>query len=152
MEQFFSTIQITTSGKGFTDITEQINKFIFNNNLYSGVLIINIMHTSCSLIVNENADSKVLHDLEKYFESIVPYNSYCDLTINRKENYYAHSQEGEDDMPAHIKTALTNTSLSFSVKNEKLAIGTWQAIYLWEHRYDKKERFLEIHAIGERKK
>ena len=150
MEQVISTIKVISKGQGFTDITYSVREFIRENNYVNGILILNVLHTSCSLILNENADPNVLHDLGKYIESIVPYNSYKDLNIQSKEIYYKHSQEGEDDMPAHIKTALTNNSLSLSFQNEKLIIGIWQAIYLWEHRSEKKERIVNIHAIGEK--
>ena len=152
MEQIFANISFNTSGQGLTEITLEIVKFIKKNNLENGLIVLNIMHTSCSLIVNENADPNVLKDLEKYINSIVPYNSYQDLTGQRKEIFYKHYQEGEDDMPAHIKTALTNTSLSFSIQNEKLILGTWQGIYLWEHRFGRNLRTINIHAIGEIKK
>ena len=152
MEQIFSTINIQSSGQGLTDITLKIKNFVIENNLKSGLVVLNIMHTSCSLIVNENADPNVLKDLEKYINSIVPFNSYHDLTSQRKKISYKHYQEGEDDMPAHIKTALTNTSLSFSIQNEKLVLGTWQGIYLWEHRFGNNLRKINIHAIGEIKK
>ena len=150
MEQLISTIKITTHGPGFIDITNEINDFLKRNNFLSGIIILNLMHTSCSLTLNENADPNVLSDLNKYIESIVPYNSYHDLSINKDEISYDHFQEGEDDMPAHIKTALTNNSLSLSFKNEVLILGTWQAIYLWEHRFEQKDRILNIHAIGEK--
>ena len=150
MEQVISSIKVISKGQGFTDITYSVKEFIRENNYFNGILILNVLHTSCSLILNENADPNVLHDLGKYIESIVPYNSYKDLNIQSKEIYYKHSQEGEDDMPAHIKTALTNNSLSLSFQNEKLIIGIWQAIYLWEHRSEKKERIVNIHAIGEK--
>ena len=152
MEQIFANISFNTSGQGLTEITLEIVNFIKKNNLENGLIVLNIMHTSCSLIVNENADPNVLKDLEKYINSIVPYNSYQDLTGQRKEIFYKHFQEGEDDMPAHIKTALTNTSLSFSIQNEKLILGTWQGIYLWEHRFGRNLRTINIHAIGEIKK
>ena len=152
MEQVFSNLKINTSGQSLTDITLFINNFIKENKLKTGLIVLNIMHTSCSLIVNENADPNVIKDLEKYINSIVPFNSYHDLTSERKEISYKHYQEGEDDMPAHIKTALTNTSLSFSIQNEKLMLGTWQGIYLWEHRFGKNIRNINIHAIGEIKK
>ena len=152
MEQIFSTINIQSSGQGLTDITLKIKNFVIENNLKSGLVVLNIMHTSCSLIVNENADPNVLKDLDKYINSIVPFNKYHDLTKERKEISYEHYQEGEDDMPAHIKTALTNTSLSFSIQNEKLMLGTWQGIYLWEHRFGNNIRKINIHAIGEIKK
>ncbi len=148
MEQVISSLRITTQGQGFIDITSKVNNFIKLNNFSSGILILNVMHTSCSLTLNENADPNVLVDLSKYIESIVPYNSYKALNIESKRISYDHYQEGEDDMPAHIKTALTNNSLSLSFQNQKLILGIWQAIYLWEHRYERKERLVNIHAIG----
>ena len=150
MEQVISSIKVITKGQGFTDITHSIKEFIRENNFVNGILILNVLHTSCSLTLNENADPNVLHDLSKYIESIVPYNSYQDLNIQSKKVAYEHYQEGEDDMPAHIKTALTNNSLSMSFQNQKLIIGVWQAIYLWEHRSERKERSINIHAIGEK--
>ena len=150
MEQVISSIRIITKGQGFIDITSSVIDFIRENNFVNGILILNVLHTSCSLTLNENADPNVLHDLSKYIESIVPNNSYQDLNIQSKKVTYKHYQEGEDDMPAHIKTALTNTSLSLSIQNERLIIGVWQAIYLWEHRSERKERLVNIHAIGEK--
>ena len=150
MEQIFSTLKIDTKGEGFTDITNNLNKFLQENNLSSGILILSSLHTSCSLIINENADPNVLVDLQNYIKAIVPNNSYQDLTINKKEIFYEHFQEGADDMPAHIKTVLTNTSLSLSFQNQKLSLGIWQAIYLWEHRFNNKKRILNIHIIGEK--
>jgi len=150
MEQVISSIKVITHGQGFTDITCSVKEFIRENNFASGIIILNVLHTSCSLTLNENADPNVLYDLSKYIESIVPYNSYRDLNIQPQKVTYEHYQEGEDDMPAHIKTALTNNSLSLSFQNEKLIIGVWQAIYLWEHRSEKKERSVNIHVIGEK--
>ena len=150
MEQVISSIKVITKGQGFTDITYSVQEFIRENNFLNGILILNVLHTSCSLTLNENADPNVLHDLSKYIASIVPYNSYQDLNIQPKKVTYEHFQEGQDDMPAHIKTALTNNSLSLSIQNEKLIIGVWQAIYLWEHRFETKERIVNIHAIGEK--
>tara|TARA_Y100001978_G_C23702101_1_gene441769 strand:- start:6168 stop:6629 length:462 start_codon:yes stop_codon:yes gene_type:complete len=152
MEQIISSIKVSTRGQGFTDITNKVNNFILENNFSIGLLILNILHTSCSLTINENADPNVLSDLNKFIESIVPYNSYRDLNITSKKITYDHFQEGEDDMPAHIKTALTNNSLSLSFQNGKLCLGTWQAIYLWEHRFEDKNRIVKIHAIGEKRK
>tara|TARA_Y100001978_G_scaffold168527_1_gene156991 strand:+ start:4761 stop:5219 length:459 start_codon:yes stop_codon:yes gene_type:complete len=151
MEQISSTIKFNTAGQGFTDITAVVNRFIINNDFISGIIILNTLHTSCGLTINENADPNVLKDLSNYIESIVPYNSYKDLSLEQNENYYAHYQEGEDDMPAHIKTALTNNSLSLSFQNQKLTLGNWQSIYLWEHRFDRKERLINIHLIGEKR-
>ena len=152
MEQIFSTLQVKSSRQGLKNITFLITNFIKENKFKTGLIVLNIMHTSCSLIVNENADPNVLKDLDKYINSIVPFNKYHDLTKERKEISYKHYQEGEDDMPAHIKTALTNTSLSFSVQDENLMLGTWQGIYLWEHRFGNNIRKINIHAIGELKK
>ena len=150
MEQVISSIRVITEGQGFTDITSSVEEFIKENNFFTGILILNVLHTSCSLTLNENADPNVLYDLGKYIQSIVPYNSYQDLNIQHNKITYKHYQEGEDDMPAHIKTALTNNSLSLSFQDEKLIIGVWQAIYLWEHRSERKERLVNIHAIGEK--
>ena len=150
MEQIFSTIKIPTKGEGFINITNNLNEFLKNNNLSKGILILSCLHTSCSLIINENADPNVLIDLQNYINAIVPFNSYQNLNPNKEEIYYEHHQEGEDDMPAHIKTALTHTSLSLSFKDEKLILGLWQAIYLWEHRFGEKIRTLNIHVIGEK--
>ena len=150
MEQSFSNLKFITNGNGFTDITDDLNLFIQKSNFYSGILNLTLLHTSCSLTINENADPNVLKDLEKFMKSIVPFNCYTSLSKNREEIYYEHFQEGEDDMPAHIKTALTNTNLSLSFKEGKIILGTWQAIYLWEHRFSSKERNLSIHIIGEK--
>ncbi len=152
MEQIFSSLKINTRGEGFINITNNLNQFLKENNLSSGILILSSLHTSCSLIINENADPNVLVDLQNYIKAIVPSNSYQDLSLNKGEIYYKHYQEGEDDMPAHIKTALTNTSLSLSFKDEKLILGVWQAVYLWEHRLGEKLRTLNVHIIGEKRK
>ena len=150
MEQIFSKLNFTTNGEGFTDITSDLNLFIQKSNFYSGILVLTCLHTSCSLTINENADPNVLKDLKKYFKSIVPYNCYTSLSKDKEYIYYEHFQEGEDDMPAHIKTALTNSNLSLSFQGGEIKLGTWQAIYLWEHRYSQKERSISIHIIGEK--
>ena len=150
MEQIFSELNFITNGEGFTDITDDLNLFIQKSNFHSGIFSLTLLHTSCSLTINENADPNVLRDLEKYMKSIVPYNSYTSLSKEREDVCYKHSQEGEDDMPAHIKTALNNTNLSLSFQKGKIILGTWQAIYLWEHRYSPKERSISIHIIGEK--
>ena len=151
MQQIFSKLEFITSGEGFIDITNDLNLFIKKNNFDSGVLNLTSLHTSCSLTINENADPKVLKDLKKYIQSIVPYNSYLTLSKNKEEISYEHYQEGADDMPAHIKTSLTNTSLSLSFQDSNLMLGTWQAVYLWEHRFDQKERVLNVHIICEKR-
>ena len=150
MEQSFSKLNFTTNGDGFTDITDDLNLFIQKNNFHSGILNLTSLHTSCSLTINENADPNVLKDLEKFMKSIVPLNCYTSLSRDREEIFYEHFQEGEDDMPAHIKTALTNTNLSLSFKKGAIILGKWQAIYLWEHRFSPKKRSLSVHIIGEK--
>ena len=151
MQQIFSKLEFSTNGEGFIDITDDLNFFIEKNNFHSGIVNLTSLHTSCSLTINENADPNVLRDLKKYMQSIVPYGSYLSLSKNREEISYEHYQEGADDMPAHIKTSLTNTSLSLSFQEGKIILGTWQAIYLWEHRFDRKQRVINLHIVGERK-
>ena len=151
MEQIFSILEFITNGEGFIDITNDLKLFIKKNNFDSGILNLTSLHTSCSLTINENADPNVLRDLKKYMQSIVPYNSYLTLSKNREEISYKHYQEGADDMPAHIKTSLTNTCLSLSFQDSNILLGTWQAVYLWEHRFDQKERVLNVHIIGEKR-
>ncbi|EEE40767.1 secondary thiamine-phosphate synthase enzyme YjbQ [Prochlorococcus marinus] len=151
MEQIFSKLKFMTHGEGFIDITYDLNLFIEKNNFHSGSLNLTSLHTSCSLTINENADPNVLQDLKKYMQSIVPYDSYLTLSKDRDEIFYKHYQEGADDMPAHIKTSLTNTCLSLSFQDGKMMLGTWQAVYLWEHRFDQKERIINVHIIGEKK-
>ena len=151
MEQIFSKLKFITHGEGFIDITYDLSLHIEKNNFHSGILNLTSLHTSCSLTINENADPNVLRDLKKYMQSIVPYDSYLTLSKDREEISYKHYQEGADDMPAHIKTSLTNTCLSLSFQDGKIMLGTWQAVYLWEHRFDQKERIINVHIIGEKK-
>ena len=150
MEQIFAKLNFITNGENLTDITKDLNLFIQKSNFNSGILNLTSLHTSCSLTINENADPNVLKDLKKYMKSLVPYNCYSSLSKDREEIYYEHFQEGEDDMPAHIKTALTNTNLSLSFHGGEIILGTWQAIYLWEHRYSPKKRSISVHIIGEK--
>ncbi len=130
MEQRVSEITIHSNGEGFIDITNAINDWIHKNSFKQGILVISIQHTSCSLTVNENADPKVLKDLSAYLKAIVPEESFTPINGSGRSISYLHSDEGLDDMPAHIKTALTNTCLSLSIINGKLSLGIWQAIYL----------------------
>ena len=151
MEQIFSKLKFITHGESFIDITYDLNLCVEKNNFHSGILNLTSLHTSCSLTINENADPNVLRDLKKYMQSIVPYDSYLTLSKDREEVSYKHFQEGADDMPAHIKTSLTDTCLSLSFQNGKIILGTWQAVYLWEHRFDQKERIINVHIIGKKK-
>ena len=151
MEQIFSKLEFITNGVGFIDITNDLKLFIEKNNFDSGIINLTSLHTSCSLTINENADPNVLKDLRQYMQSIVPYNSYLTLSKSREEISYKHYQEGADDMPAHIKTSLTNTCLSLSFQDRNIMLGAWQAVYLWEHRFDQKKRVLNVHIIGEKR-
>tara|TARA_Y100001968_G_C19366929_1_gene723041 strand:- start:613 stop:1071 length:459 start_codon:yes stop_codon:yes gene_type:complete len=149
VDQAFSELTFKTLGEGFVNITSSINDWIASKKIVKGILIISTNHTSCSLIINENADPNVLKDLSNYMKSIVPEISFTSLDGKSKLQKYLHSEEGVDDMPAHIRTMLTCTSLSLSINNSKLVLGTWQAIYLWEHRYSQNSRRLNLHALGE---
>ena len=138
MKQIFDEIVINTKGSGLYDFTDQTCHFIKKNKLISGILNINILHTSSSLIVQENADPDVLYDLNNFFKKLVP----------MENNLYKHTTEGKDDMPAHIKSALTNSHLTLSVKDNKITLGTWQGLYLFEHRLEDQTRKITYHFIG----
>ena len=138
MKQIFYEIILNTKGSGLYDFTEQTKSFVNKNNLINGILNINILHTSASLTIQENADSDVLYDLNNFFKKLVPMNN----------KLYKHTTEGEDDMPAHIKAALTNSHLTLSVKDRKIILGTWQGIYLFEHRLQNQTRKISHHFIG----
>ena len=139
MKQFFHDIILNTKGLGLYDFTEQTKSFVYKNNLINGILNINILHTSASLTIQENADPDVLYDLNNFFKKLVPMNN----------KLYKHTTEGEDDMPAHIKSALTNSHLTLSVKDREIILGTWQGLYLFEHRLNNQTRKISHHFIGQ---
>ena len=139
MQQVFEEIKVKTNGQGFYNFTQRTLEWINNQKIKNGILNINIMHTSASLVIQENADPDVLHDLKNFFHKLVPMD----------EKLYKHSTEGKDDMPAHIKSALTNNQLTLSLKNKKLILGTWQGLYLFEHRLENQTRILSHHLIGD---
>ena len=149
MKQVISELSFQTSGEGFIDITASINDWILENKVIQGILVISTKHTSCSLIINENADPNVLADLSSYMKALVPEEGYRPISGRDHSYRYLHSEEGADDMPAHIRTALTCSCLSLSITERKLLLGTWQAIYLWEHRQSYFSRKISLHAIGE---
>ena len=138
MEQIFNEIKINTSGQGFYNFTDEIVNWVKKQKVNNGILNINILHTSASLVIQENADPDVLHDLKIFFDRLVPMDN----------KLYKHTTEGKDDMPAHIKSALTNNQLSLSIKNKKIILGTWQGLYLFEHRLENYTRILSLHFIG----
>ncbi len=149
LNQAFTEIEIATKGEGFTNLTSQINSWIRKTSIKDGIINIMALHTSCSLTINENADYRVLEDLSQYLKAIVPEKKFSSINNDSNPIEYSHKEEGLDDMPAHIKTSLTSTTLSLSIQNTKLVLGTWQAVYLWEHRYAKNNRKICLHAIGE---
>ena len=137
IQKFYNHI-INTSGQRLYEITDETIEWIEKNKFNNGMLNMSIQHTSASLIVQENADPDVQKDLINYFDKLVPMN----------EKLYIHSSEGKDDMPAHIKSALTNNQISLSIKDSKLILGTWQGIYLFEHRLNDHKRTIVHHYIG----
>ena len=139
MKQIFHEVIIKTNGSGLYDFTEQTKDFVNKNKLLNGILNLNILHTSASLTIQENADPDVLYDLNNFFKKLVPMNN----------KLYKHTTEGEDDMPAHIKTALTSSHLTLSVKDATIVLGTWQGLYLFEHRLENQTRVISHHFIGQ---
>ena len=139
MKQEFFYLIINTNGQKLYEFTDQTIEWIDNNKFNNGILNLSIQHTSASLIIQENADPDVKTDLLNYFDKLVPMDN----------KLYIHTTEGKDDMPAHIKSALTNNQITLSVKNSKLLLGTWQGIYLFEHRLENQNRKIIHHFIGE---
>ena len=139
MIQKFFTLEINTKGQKLYDFTDQTIEWIKNFKFNNGILNLSIQHTSASLIIQENADPDVQTDLINFFDKMVP--------MNNKN--YIHTAEGKDDMPAHIKSAITNNQISLSVKSGKLLLGTWQGLYLFEHRLNSQTRKIIHHFIGE---
>ncbi len=139
MKQKFFDLSIKTEGQNLYEFTNQTQDWIKKNKFMDGILNLGIQHTSASLIVQENADPEVKIDLLNYFDKIVPMDP----------SNYNHVTEGKDDMPAHIKSALTNYQISLSVKNNKLLLGTWQGLYLFEHRLEDQKRSIIHHFLGE---
>ena len=139
MRQLFHDIIINTNGRGFYNFTNETLEWIDKQKISNGILNVNILHTSASLVIQENADPDVLEDLENFFDKLVP--------MDKK--LYKHIAEGKDDMPAHIRSTLTNNQLTLSLKNKKLMLGTWQGLYLFEHRLTEHSRTLSHHLIGD---
>ena len=138
MKQDFFTLEIDTNGQDLYEFTDQTINWINKLKAQNGIINLSIQHTSASLIVQENADPDVQTDLINYFDRLVPMD----------EKSYIHKSEGKDDMPAHIKSALTNNQISLSVKKKELLLGTWQGIYLFEHRFGSQVRKIIHHFIG----
>jgi secondary thiamine-phosphate synthase enzyme len=139
MKQEFYNLKIDTNGQRLYEFTDKTLNWIEKNNFKNGILNLSIQHTSASIIVQENADPDVQTDLINYFDKLAPMD----------KRLYIHTTEGKDDMPAHIKSALTNNQISLSIKNKELLLGTWQGIYLFEHRLNPHQRTIIHHFIGE---
>ena len=139
MKQEFYNLKINTTGQKLYEFTDQTINWINKNNFNNGMLNLSIQHTSASLIVQENADPDVHTDLINYFNKLVPMDN----------KLYVHTTEGKDDMPAHIKSALTNNQISLSIKDSDLLLGTWQGLYLFEHRLESQNRTIIHHFIGD---
>ena len=139
MKQEFYNLRINTNGQKLYEFTDQTENWIKKNSFNNGIINLSIQHTSASLIVQENADPDVQKDLINYFDKLVPMDN----------KLYVHTTEGKDDMPAHIKSVLTNNQISLSVKDRELLLGTWQGIYLFEHRLEATTRTVVHHFIGD---
>ncbi len=137
MKQFIEKIIFKTEGFEILNITKTIEDTVKKSQVSNGLLNLSILHTSCSLMIQENADPTVMKDIENFLKKIAP------------EDNYLHNTEGPDDMPAHLKSVLTQSNLTMSVKNKRILLGTWQGIFLLEHRYQQKNRELFFHLLGE---
>ena len=137
MPQVFKKLTFNSSRKNFIEITSDIKRELDTLNMQNGLINISVLHTSCSLLIQENADPSVQLDIKNFLEEIAP------------EKNYIHSSEGADDMPAHLKSLLTQTHISLSFKDKKLILGTWQGIFLLEHRVSDKVRHVQLHFIGD---
>jgi len=137
MAGLIKNISLTTNGQGLHEFTGEVVKIISQSGVSSGLCTIFTRHTSCSLLIQENADPSARHDLENWLNRLVPEN----------DSLYTHIYEGADDMPAHIKSMLTATQLSIPIDNNQLVLGTWQGIFLWEHRHARHQRQIILHII-----
>ena len=139
MRQEFFNLELNTNGQKLYEFTSQTKNWLNDNEFNNGIINISIQHTSASLIIQENADPDVQTDLINFFNKLVPMDN----------SLYIHTTEGKDDMPAHIKSVLTNNQISLSVKNNELLLGTWQGLYLFEHRIEKQKRLIVLHYLGD---
>jgi len=139
LQQFSATITVQTRGRGFIDVTDRVTAWCELNGLQTGLLTLFLRHTSASLLIQENADPAVRADLERYFARLVP----------DGDPLFRHRDEGPDDMPAHVRSALTAVQLSVPVADGRPSLGTWQGLYVWEHRLSAHRREIALHLIGE---
>jgi secondary thiamine-phosphate synthase enzyme len=139
IRQSLHDLSVATRGRGFYEITESVAARVREAGVHTGLATLQILHTSASLLIQENADPEVRRDLERFFSRLVV----------DGDRLFRHDSEGDDDMPAHVRTALTAVNLSLPIKAGRLALGTWQGIYVWEHRTAPHTRRLVLHILGE---
>jgi secondary thiamine-phosphate synthase enzyme len=139
MRQASHTFALATRARGFYEFTREVAAWIRQNGFKDGLLTLHVQHTSASLLIQENADPEVRRDLERFFTRLVP----------DGDPLFRHTLEGDDDMPAHVRTALTAVNLGIPISGGQMALGTWQGIYLWEHRTVPHKRHVAAHFIGE---
>lgn len=139
LRQAFHEIVLATRGRGFYDFTDQVTALLHRDNFRTGLVTLHLRHTSASLLIQENADPEVRRDLERFFSRLAP----------DADPLFQHTCEGDDDMPAHVRTALTTVNLSVPVNGGEMTLGTWQGIYLWEHRLAPHQRRVAVHFLGE---
>jgi len=139
LRQALHELTVSTRGRGLYDFTDDVSSWIAKHGFRNGLLTLHLRHTSASLLIQENADPDVRRDLDSFFERLVP----------DGDPIFVHTSEGDDDMPAHIRTALTTVNLGIPVREGRLTLGTWQGIYVWEHRCSPHSRKIAAHFIGE---
>ena len=139
MRQELHQISISTKGRGLYEFTRQAEELVRKSGIKTGLLTLHVLHTSASLLIQENADPEVRRDLDRFFKRLVP----------DGDRLFEHTSEGDDDMPAHVRSAITPVNLGIPVAEGGLALGTWQGIYLWEHRTHPHERRIAVHLLGE---
>jgi len=139
LKQVIHEFDVPTRGRGFYEITEKVQSLAAGTKLQAGLVTLHLRHTSASLLIQENADPEVRRDLERFFARLVP----------DGDALFEHTAEGEDDMPAHVRTVLTTVNLSIPIAHGELALGTWQGIYVWEHRHHPHRRQVCAHFLGE---
>ena len=139
MPIYHHQLEVRSHGKGLYEITDDVQSKIERSGVRNGIVTVFVQHTSCSIVIMENADPTARHDLREFFERLVPEDA----------DYFAHNSEGSDDMPSHIRSALTTSQLSIPVRDGQPALGTWQGIYVFEHRAEPQVRHVLLHVIGE---
>ena len=139
LQQSVHELELRTRGRGFYEFTDQVEELVAKTGFQTGLATLHLQHTSASLLIQENADPEVRRDLERFFSRLTP----------DGDPLFQHTSEGDDDMPAHVRTALTTVNLSIPIQKGRLTLGTWQGIYLWEHRINPHTRTVIAHLLGE---